>query len=202
MSILLETERLALREFTPADVGLLVELDSDPEVMHFITNGRPTSREEIENEVLPAFLAYHARTGYLGFWAIEKRTSGQFLGWFHLRPGEGHTDAEPELGYRLHQEAWGQGLATEGCRALIDHAFSEHPIERILAETMVAHTASRRVMEKCGLAPVRFFRADWPYAIPGDEHGDVEYAITRTEWLSGSRSDPGSGSGHRGRPAR
>ena len=47
---------------------------------------------------------------------------------------------------------------------------------------MAVNVASRRVMEKAGLRCVRTFFADWPYRIPGDEHGDVEYAITREEW--------------------
>ncbi|MEO7125325.1 MAG: GNAT family protein, partial [Nakamurella sp.] len=48
--------------------------------------------------------------------------------------------------------------------------------------TMAVNTASRRVMEKAGLRFVRTFDADWPVRIPGDEHGDVEYALTRQEW--------------------
>ena len=55
MDVYLETERLRLRRFTAADVELLVELDSDPEVMRFLT-GQPTPREEIENVVLPGIL--------------------------------------------------------------------------------------------------------------------------------------------------
>ena len=47
---------------------------------------------------------------------------------------------------------------------------------------MAVNTGSRRVMEKSGLRFVRTFHADWPVRIPGDEHGDVEYSITRIEW--------------------
>jgi RimJ/RimL family protein N-acetyltransferase len=50
---------------------------------------------------------------------------------------------------------------------------------------MVAHAASRRVMEKCGMTVSRTFFQDWPDAIPGDELGDVEYAITLEQWASG-----------------
>ncbi len=62
-------------------------------------------------------------------------------------------------------------------------AFGDPQVERVLAETMAVHAASRRVMEKAGMRRVRDFRADWPDRIPGDEHGDVEYAIERREWL-------------------
>jgi RimJ/RimL family protein N-acetyltransferase len=61
MQIFLETERLKLRRFTDDDVENLVELDSDPDVMRFINGGRPTARDEIENEVLPTFLDYYER---------------------------------------------------------------------------------------------------------------------------------------------
>jgi RimJ/RimL family protein N-acetyltransferase len=57
MRVFLETDRLLLRRFTEANVDNLVELDSDPEVMRFINGGRPTSREEVRNDILPAFLA-------------------------------------------------------------------------------------------------------------------------------------------------
>ena len=67
---------------------------------------------------------------------------------------------------------------------MIDHGFEMLSVERVLAETMVVNTASRRIMEKVGLRHVRTFHADWPVRIPGDEHGDVEYAITRTEWAA------------------
>ncbi len=184
MGVHLETERLRLRHFAEGDADLLVELDADPSVMHFITGGEPTSRDEIEQEVLPALLAYYERWAHLGFWAVEEKASDEFVGWFHLRPGEGHPGEEPELGYRLRRASWGRGYAVEGGRALIDRAFERDAVHRVMAETMVVHAASRRVMERCGMRLVRTFRADWPYRIPGDEEGDVEYAITRKEWAA------------------
>ncbi|MDX6243317.1 MAG: hypothetical protein QOE76_1040, partial [Frankiales bacterium] len=54
--VFLQSDRLLLGRFTPDDVDLLVELDSDSEVMHYITGGRATSRVEIVNDVLPASL--------------------------------------------------------------------------------------------------------------------------------------------------
>lgn len=180
--VLLQTPRLVLRRFTPADVDLLVDLDSDPEVVHFITGGVPSLRSEIEDEVLPAWLRYYASSDAVGYWAAEDRETGEFLGWFHLRPRSDGPDDELELGYRLRRSAWGGGLATEGSRALVDHAFSRAGASRVVAECMAVHSASRRVMEKAGLRLVRTFHADWPYAIPGDELGDVEYAIDRGGW--------------------
>jgi len=180
--VYLETERLKLRRFTADDVDDLVELDSDPDVMRFINGGRPTPREEIENDVLPAFLAYYERDEGYGFWAAVEKSAGRFVGWFHLRPGEDSPPGEVELGYRLRTPAWGKGYATEGSRALIDKGFAELGVERVFATTMTVNVASRRVMEKAGLKFVRTFHQPWPDYIEGQEQGDVEYALLRSEW--------------------
>ena len=115
----METERLVLRRFTTADVDNLAGLDADPDVMRFVNGGIPTSRDEIENEFLPAFLGYYQRYQEYGFWSAIERSTGDFLGWFHFRPRPGAVSGEVELGYRLRKCAWGKGYATEGSRALI-----------------------------------------------------------------------------------
>lgn len=185
MTPFLETRRLVLRRFTPDDADALVALDGDPAVMRYITGGIPTSRTEIEDDFLPAFLAYYDSGDRWGFWTAEEKATGRFLGWFHLRPHAGEPEDEPELGYRLISDVWGEGYATEGSEALIRKAFTELGARRVYAHTMAVHTASRRVMEKAGLRYVRTFVADWPVRIEGDEHGDVEYALTLQEWQVG-----------------
>jgi RimJ/RimL family protein N-acetyltransferase len=182
VKVFLETERLRLRRLEHDDVDHLVELDSDPQVMRFINGGRATTRCEIENEVLPAFLGHYERYGGLGFWGVEEKSTGRFVGWFHLRPAEGAPAGEFELGYRLLRSVWGKGYATEGSRALIDKAFAELGVDRVVASTMVVNVASRRVMEKAGLRFVRIFHQPWPDRIEGEEEGDVEYALLRSEW--------------------
>ena len=189
MHVFLETERLQLRRFTPDDVENLVELDGDPDVMHFITGGRPTPRDEIVDDVLPAFFRHYERYPGYGFWAAIEKSSGRFLGWFHFRPGEGAPADEVELGYRLHRSAWGNGYATEGSRALIHKGFAELGVRRVVAFTMVVNVASRRVLEKAGLRLVRVFHQPWPDPIEGEEEGDVEYALLRSEWELSSPPD-------------
>src|SRR5581483_6652525 len=98
MRVYLETERMTLRQFTPDDLELLVELDRDPAVMRYITGGRATPRDEIRDDILPAWLAWHERSDGFGFWAAIDKNTGEFLGWFHLRPASGHPRDEPELG--------------------------------------------------------------------------------------------------------
>ena len=178
----METERLILRWFTADDLELLVDLDSDPEVKHFIDNGAPVDRAELA-EQLDRLTIYDREAGF-GRWVAHEKTSGDFLGWFHFRASDEHGPLEPQLGYRLRRAAWGKGFATEGSIALIDRGFRELGVERVYAETMAVNTRSRRVMEKVGLRLVREFKLDWPVYIEGNEHGDVEYAITRAEWLA------------------
>ncbi|MFJ9769690.1 GNAT family N-acetyltransferase [Kitasatospora sp. NPDC101157] len=185
MHVFLDTARLALRPFTEADTDHLHALDNDPEVMRFINGGAPTSREAVETRVLPRLLHDHPCLGTRGFWAAEERATGHFLGWFEFRPLDDDTPAVVELGYRLNRTAWGRGYATEGSRALIDKGFTDLGVERVTANTMAVNSRSRRVMEKSGLSFLRNFTGDWPDAIPGSEHGEVEYQLTRADWRQG-----------------
>lgn len=182
MSIVLETERMLLREFTEADVDHLVALDGDPEVMRYITGGKPTPRARIENEVLPRIIdRYRLGDGYGGWAAIEKPT-GVFLGRFAFHPKPDDAPGDVELGYRLCRAAWGRGYATEGSRALIHRGFTELGTQRVYAETMAVNTGSRRVMEKSGLRYVRTFHPHFDDPIEGTEHGEVEYELRRADW--------------------
>ncbi|MFG1799180.1 GNAT family N-acetyltransferase [Micromonospora carbonacea] len=206
-AVLLETGRLRLRRFTGADADALTELDADPEVMRYLTGGRPTPAEVVRGELLPRLLAGYDHHPGLGRWAAVDRTTGTFLGWFALDapqagppPGPAAAGARPaavaagarptpganqaELGYRLRRAAWGRGLATEGSRALLRHAFATVGLARVWAQTMAVNTASRRVMEKAGLRYVRTFHLDWDDPIEGTEHGEVEYELLRAEWAA------------------
>lgn len=179
----LETGRLVLRRFTEADAGHLVDLDSDPAVMRFLTGGRPTPRHVIETEVLPGYLAAYDRHPGFGHWAAEEAATGTFLGWFEFRPEPEAAGAhDVELGYRLRASAWGRGYATEGARALVRRGFARLGVERVFATTMAVNRGSRRVMEKAGLRYVRTVHAAWPDPIQGAEHGDVEYELLRADW--------------------
>ncbi|MFB8438637.1 GNAT family N-acetyltransferase [Streptomyces niveus] len=170
-----ETPRLRLRDCVEDDLGRLLALDNDPGVKRFIDGGVPAVAETFRDEALPRLLGR-------GFWAAEERGTGEWLGWFELRPVDGTDWRVVELGYRLHRAAWGRGYATEGARALVRKAFTELGTERVTANTMTVNVGSRRVLEKAGLTFVRTYFEDWPEVIEGSEEGDVEYALTREEW--------------------
>ncbi|MEU9608976.1 GNAT family N-acetyltransferase [Streptomyces sp. NPDC048057] len=182
MPVFLETARLALRPFTADDADRLFDLDGDPEVMRYLSGGKPTSRETVRTRVLPRVLHDHPCTGTRGYWAAEEKAGGAFLGWFEFRPVADDIAAVVELGYRLHASAWGKGYATEGARALVDKGFTDLGVDVVTANTMAVNTRSRRVMEKAGLSLLRSFTGEWPEAIEGSEHGEVEYVLTRSDW--------------------
>ncbi len=152
MDLYLETERLTLRRFTPDDADLLIELDSDPAVMRYLTGGAATTAEEVRERLLPYILSVYERwNGDFGLFAAHARDSGDFVGWFHLLPEHEAPQKGVELGYRLRQAEWGKGYATEGARGLVDKCFAELDVRRVWAATMTVNVASQRVMEKIGM---------------------------------------------------
>lgn len=198
--MMLQTERLALRRFTASDVDNLLTLDGDTEVMRFL-DSTPRTRADIEAAVLPAFLASNEKYGDLGYWVALTRADGAFVGWFGLRPvapsnaaivhwRDAPGDASvAELGFRLRRSAWGSGLGTEGSLALVLRAFTELDVREVVATTMAVNTGSRRVLEKVGLQHTRTVHVDWPDPLEGTEHGEVEYRVSRDDWLRATRPD-------------
>lgn len=173
---------MILRKFTAADADALAGLHGDAAVMRYIDDGRPVPRSVVERETLPALLReYDELPDGLGQFAAE---APGFIGWFSLRPahGPGLDPADIELGYRLRPAVWGRGHATAGARLLLRRAFTELDLPRVVATTMAVNVGSRRVLAKAGLRHVDTFYHEWPNPIPGTEHGDVVYAITRAEW--------------------
>ena len=78
MKVVLETERLRLRQFVPEDAERLFALDSDPEVMRYINGGKSTALATIRDQTLPAFLDFYRRFPHYGFWAADERAPGDF----------------------------------------------------------------------------------------------------------------------------
>ncbi|KQS67056.1 GNAT family N-acetyltransferase [Modestobacter sp. Leaf380] len=175
------TPRLRLRPVRPADGDDVVALHGDPEVMRHLGGGRPVPPARVRGLDLPRLLADYGPVP-LGCWAAEDRATDEFVGWFELRPMVGGSADAVELGYRLRRSAWGRGLATEGARALVDAVFTATDVDEVVATTMAVNTGSRRVMEKVGLTWRRTYTEESPDQIPGAEHGEVEYALSREDW--------------------
>ncbi len=177
MSIYLETPRLSLRTFTADDVDLLVDLDSDPEVMRYINGGIASDPDEIRETVLPRWLAFYDRDDRFGYWAAIEKKTREFIGWFHLRPDESSGDIE--LGYRIKRSFWGMGYATEGARSIVHKGFRELGVRRIVAHAIAKNIASIRVLEKVGL---RFERHYVEERFAGQDKRAARYALDIDEF--------------------
>ena len=181
---LLHTERVTLVPLADEHLPLEVELDSDPEVMRYIT-GRACSPEEVE-QAHRRRLAAADEVPELGFWVGF--VGDEFVGWWILRPPNGPDQpkvaGEADLGYRLLRRHWRRGYAGEGARELIRYGFEDVGLNRIFAQTMAVNAASRARMAAVGMSFSRAFVSGEPYEdpIPGAEDGEVEYEITRTAW--------------------
>ncbi len=178
----LHTERLDLEPVTDDHLPLLVELNSDPEVMAFIL-GRAATPEETYAEWRRRLDHQSDATRGLGYWAGFEE--GGFVGWWSASAFEAHPELSG-VGYRLRRAAWGRGLATEGARLMVDRAFEDPSVERVVASTMAVNVGSRRVLEKVGFAHTDTWHEEWVDPVPGSEQGEVGYTISRgdrrTSW--------------------
>ena len=181
----LHTGRIRLVPLSDEHLEYEVGLDSDPEVMRYLGIGRARTREEVER-LHRGRLAVAARVPGLGFWAGF--VDGEFVGWWILEPperaGQGPVVGQAELGYRILRRHWRTGLASEGARELLRHGFEDLGLTRIFAETMTVNAGSRATMVSVGMQHVRTFHTHDEEPISGHELGEVEYAISREQWLS------------------
>lgn len=146
----LVTARLLLRGFTEADLDAYAAMQADTEVMRHLGAGpgagKPRTREESWTG-MAVLMGQWALKGY-GTFALEERATGRFIG----RAGILHLAGwpEPELAYALARHAWGQGFATEACRAALDWAWTHVPAERIVSFIKPGNAASERVAARLG----------------------------------------------------
>ena len=175
------TERLDFRFVTPADAEALDALNGAPGVMQYLDRNPPTLKH-VRDQLIPEQQRIAQEFQGYGQWVATLKKTGEFVGWFELEPNHPNP-GDAEIGYRLHPDYWGQGLASEGARELLRHAFVTLNAGRVTAITMAVNTPSRRVMERIGLTYVRTFHEQFDDPLPGTEKGEVEYALTREEWL-------------------
>ena len=179
----LQTERIRLSPLGEEHLELEVELDSDPEVMRYLT-GDGRTRAQVE-KAHGLRLATAEPVAGLGFWVgfVED----EFVGWWLLQPAgwgeETLLPGEAELGYRLLRRHWGKGLATEGAREMVRHSFENLDMQRVFALTMTVNERSRATMSSAGLQYIRTFYEDDDDR-EDSELGAVEYAVTRGQWAS------------------
>lgn len=152
MNWYLETERLQLRPLEESDAQHLCDLNSDPAVTKYLGN-EPSSIEAMGEVVSKVMTRDRGYQNQLGLFATFEKSSGEFIGWFILRPGyDSPADTKNlEIGWRLKQRFWGNGYGTEGAIALKARAASELGAHRLYATAMSENQASIRIMQKIGL---------------------------------------------------
>lgn len=147
MEYLLETERLLFRKITPADLDVIAETRSDPEVNRYLGGAEMQSRDAIEKRI-PFYTESYAKFGF-GFCLMIWKETGEVIGSAGLSP-LGDT-GEIEVGYNMVKAFWGKGIGTEAARAWLDHGFNAAGLERIVAVAHLDNKASQHIMEKCGM---------------------------------------------------
>ncbi len=146
----METERLVLRRWSTDDVDALATVFAEPAFWHFPFR-RGFTREETE-QFVERQLEHWATHGF-GMWAVELKADGRLAGYTGLAIPTWLPQVLPavEVGWRLHPDHWGRGLATEGGAASLRYGFEELGLDRIIAIAMPDNVASLRVMAKLGM---------------------------------------------------
>lgn len=147
MSFIIETERLALREWTPADAEPFFAWTSDAEVMRYIGDGKPWTDVARAREWLGRAVACYREQGF-GRWAVVEKKGGRVIGscGFGVLAETGEVD----FGYVFARDHWGRGYATEAARAALGHGFRSLGFKEVVANAVPENAASRRVLEKLG----------------------------------------------------
>ncbi|HEV3261218.1 MAG TPA: GNAT family N-acetyltransferase [Gemmataceae bacterium] len=146
MKIILETDRLLLREFVPDDLEDFHRLVSDPDVTRYTGDGEHRIEEVRKGLEERVFRAYRQH-GY-GRWATVLKASAWVIGFAGLK----YLDdvGETDVGYRFFKEYWGRGLATEASAAVVRYGFEQLRLEKVVGIAHVENKASIRVLEKVG----------------------------------------------------
>ena len=147
MKIILETDRLLLREICSEDEEVLFQLHSNPQVQQFTGEGIVTSKIDIQESIKSRTNSYD-QYGY-GRWATIKKDTMEFVGWAGLAYLPEFD--EVDLGYRFFPKFWGQGMATEVSQAILKYGIYNLNLKQIIAIAMKENKASIRVMQKSGM---------------------------------------------------
>ena len=147
MTYILETERLALREWTPEDAEALFEMVGDAEVMRYVDTGQPWEGVGRVREWIGRLNESYRTRGF-SRWAVVEKASGEAVGscGFALLPWSGEID----FGYMFRRDRWGKGYASEITPAVLRHGFERYGFREVVASIAPENGASRRVLEKLG----------------------------------------------------
>lgn len=146
--VVAETQRVVLRRWRLNEADRFFDMHRRDDVARWI-GGRPMVDRAEASASLTRMQERHADDPRFGSWAVVVRSTGQAAGSVLLKPlpdGEG----EIEIGWHLHPDSWGQGLATEAGGALLSYGFGLG-LPEIWAVTHLDNVRSARVCGKLGL---------------------------------------------------
>lgn len=172
MATILETNRLLLRHLVMDDLNNLFALYSDPEIRKYFPDGvlnLADTKDELE-----WFLNGHPEHPELGLWATIHKETGKFIGRCGLLPWTIDERLEIEIAYLINKAYWGQGLATEAARGIMQYAFERLKVSRLICLMEPENFASQRVAEKIGMTLER--QVD---GIAGDNFPTLIYSIAK-----------------------
>ncbi|WP_216588352.1 GNAT family N-acetyltransferase [Streptomyces brasiliscabiei] len=174
----LRTDRLLLRDWRESDLDPWAALNADPEVReHF-----PELLTREQSEASAARFRNDLGLRGWGWWAVEVRATGQFIGFAGLDPVD---DDMPftgvEAGWRLARTAWGHGYATEAGRAALAFGFEQLRLPEILAVTTAANLRSQAVMRRLGMTRDPADDFDDPTAPQGPLRRGVVYRLAAAD---------------------
>ncbi|HEX4020855.1 MAG TPA: GNAT family N-acetyltransferase [Acidobacteriaceae bacterium] len=159
---LLQTERLILRPWREDDLEPFAQMNADPRVREFFSS---TLTREQSDAAIRRYQDQYAEHGFC-FLAAELRQTGAFAGFIGMQimdfPIPNIAQPAVEIGWRLPYSLWGKGLATEGARAVMDHALRRQKLHQVVAITAPNNVRSRHVMEKIGMQYIQDGDFDHP----------------------------------------
>ncbi|MEM6800048.1 MAG: GNAT family N-acetyltransferase [Bacteroidota bacterium] len=152
---ILKTERLGLRTWRENDLESLARMNADPEVMRYF----PSTLTKSKTEQMLQRLQQHFETHGYTYYAAESLDTREFMGFVGLAYQSYETAYTPftDIGWRLKQEAWGKGYATEAAKAVLIHAKENLQLKEIHAVTPLPNLGSERVMQKIGMTKIAEF---------------------------------------------
>ena len=179
---MIETGRLVLRGWKEADKAPFHAMCNDPAVMEYL--GAPLSHAEIDAATARQN-ALQAERGYC-FWAVERKADGELLGFCGLKladtPGTS-IEGVHEVGWRLREDAWGQGYAQEAAIASLDLAFGRFAAPRVVAVTAHGNAPSQKLMVRLGMIRrAEFDFVDQRFPPGSDVNPQVVFAIEAADW--------------------
>ena len=173
----LRTERLLLRQWRESDFKPFAAMNRDPVVMeHF-----PALMDEEDSERWADEIRGQIAQRGWGLWAVELPGGPSFAGFVGLNVPRFMPDAV-EVGWRLTEEVWGCGYATEAAGAAVGFGFEELGLLEIVSFTVPANLRSWRVMERLGMTHDPADDFDHPFVDPGPIKRHVLYRLTRERW--------------------